>query len=157
MVTSFSRSAVFFSVLLAADHVQDRADLFALLRFVQLFLEQPHFLFQFAFGGAGLLARSARRQSGHRIEHAAQGPLFPLVVGLAGDAQLFGRLTGGDRARLYLHDEQRPLLGSGVLPRRVLHGPLLRRFLRSGRKFVLRVLQLGLQPGGRDRSLFLRQ
>ena len=116
MVINGSRCAVFFSVLLAADDIQDGADLFALLCFVDLFLEDPHFLLQLPFGGAGVLARPARRQLGHRIEHPAQGPLFPLVIGLAGDAQLFGCLAGGDRARLHLHDQERPLLGFGVLP-----------------------------------------
>ena len=52
----------------------------------------------------------------HRRKQGPQGSALPPVIALAGDAQLAGRLLGGDLARPHLKDESGSLTSLVIGP-----------------------------------------
>ena len=73
-------------------------------------LQLGHLLLELADLQVWLRRRGASRVAVLQAsEHPAEGPLFPLVVGFAGDAQPLGCLGGGHLARTDLQDHLRPV------------------------------------------------
>jgi len=91
--------------------VNQLAQFHHLLQLVDLLLQLGHLPTQLVLLRVGLLGRASRGLLFGRLEEGRQGSFLPLVVSLAGDAQLPGRCRGRDLARLHLQDKQGPLTG----------------------------------------------
>jgi hypothetical protein len=132
-------SASFFSVqLLPLELGERRAQLHHLGQLADFLLQLGHPAAQFLFLLVRFLGGPARRLLLLGCQHRLQGASLPLVIALAREAQLPGRLGGRHPAGLDFHDQQGALLGLGL---RAAHARALCRDLR--RAGNLGLLELG--------------